>query len=97
MDDIKHEERVAANVNAPSGGAVGHLPVIRPGEVFEYMSGCDLATNTGKMHGKFYMAMVDSETVSSKLGDSNVAALKLDKDSEKKFDLNVGSFLLEAR
>ena len=65
------------------------------------MSGCDLATISGKMHGNFYMAIVDQKTNSSKLGDANVKAFKLNKNvssqHEDFFNLNVDSFFLEAR
>ena len=69
---------------------VGHLPVIRPGQYFEYMSFTDLATTHGQMSGKFYMAHVPAGTPSAKTGD-HVEALKLD---DNKFQVKVGPFPL---
>ena len=69
---------------------VGHLPVIRPGQYFEYMSFTDLATTHGQMSGKFYMAHVPAGTPSAKTGD-HVKALKLD---DNKFQVKVGPFPL---
>lgn len=36
-------------------GVVGEQPVIQPGESFDYVSGCPLATPTGSMRGSFQM------------------------------------------
>lgn len=36
-------------------GVVGHQPVLKPGEAFEYTSGCPLNTPVGTMHGAFHM------------------------------------------
>ena len=37
-------------------GVVGEQPVLRPGESFEYTSGCPLKTKTGVMRGTYQMA-----------------------------------------
>jgi ApaG protein len=42
-------------------GVVGHQPLLRPGEGFEYTSGCPLPTNTGSMHGSFFFVAEDGE------------------------------------
>ncbi len=34
-------------------GVVGEQPVLRPGEAFQYTSGCPLATPVGSMHGSY--------------------------------------------
>ena len=34
-------------------GVVGEQPVLRPGEAFEYTSGCPLGTPVGSMHGSY--------------------------------------------
>jgi uncharacterized protein affecting Mg2+/Co2+ transport len=81
-------------VNAPTTGVVGHLPVIRPGEMFEYTSGCDLATPTGTMSGCFHMALVDHDTNSAQVGDK-VDALHSPKD--KLFRMPVAPFRLVAK
>lgn len=44
-------------VHAPRTGAVGQLPVLRPGDVFEYISQCQLVSPTGEMQvctGRFF-------------------------------------------
>ena len=37
-------------------GVVGKQPILRPGESFEYTSGCPLTTPYGKMEGTYQMA-----------------------------------------
>ncbi|MCC6761731.1 MAG: Co2+/Mg2+ efflux protein ApaG [Chitinophagaceae bacterium] len=36
-------------------GVVGQQPVLNPGEVFRYVSGCNLRSDMGKMHGFYTM------------------------------------------
>jgi ApaG protein len=36
-------------------GVVGNQPVLKPGEQFQYTSGCPLTTPVGTMHGSFHM------------------------------------------
>ena len=36
-------------------GVVGQQPVIQPGKSFQYVSGCNLRTEMGKMSGKYVM------------------------------------------
>jgi ApaG protein len=36
-------------------GVVGEQPVIQPGDKYEYISGCDLKTDIGKMYGTYLM------------------------------------------
>ncbi len=40
-------------------GVVGAQPVLRPGQTFEYTSGCALRTPRGTMHGTYQMARED--------------------------------------
>lgn len=40
-------------------GVVGQQPVLRPGEHFEYTSGCVLETPRGQMHGTYQMHGAD--------------------------------------
>ena len=40
-------------------GVVGHQPVLKPGEEFQYTSGCPLGTPVGTMHGEFNMVWPD--------------------------------------
>ncbi len=36
-------------------GVIGEQPILKPGEQFEYISGCDLKTDTGKMYGTYLL------------------------------------------
>jgi ApaG protein len=36
-------------------GVVGYQPTLKPGEEFQYTSGCPLTTPVGTMHGSFQM------------------------------------------
>ena len=40
-------------------GVVGHQPLLKPGEHFEYSSGCSLATPVGTMKGSYQMVGED--------------------------------------
>jgi len=40
-------------------GVVGHQPLLKPGESFEYTSGCPLSTPVGTMSGSYQMAAED--------------------------------------
>jgi len=70
---------------------VGHLPVIHPGEIFEYMSGCEISTNTGSLSGYFYMADVEEDTQSAMCGENAEA---LNWNDERTFQMPVGPFRL---
>lgn len=41
-------------------GVVGYQPILKPGEEFQYTSGCPLPTPVGTMHGEFNMVVQDS-------------------------------------
>jgi ApaG protein len=43
-------------------GVVGEQPVIRPGERYDYVSGCPLQTPTGRMEGSYRLQAEDGET-----------------------------------
>jgi uncharacterized protein affecting Mg2+/Co2+ transport len=43
-------------IDSPKTGVVGQHPVLHPGQVFEYMSGTDLAAPRGTMTGRLSMA-----------------------------------------
>lgn len=43
-------------------GVVGEQPVIAPGASFDYVSGCPLATPTGRMEGSYHMIAEDGST-----------------------------------
>jgi ApaG protein len=42
-------------------GVVGEQPVLRPGQSFEYTSGCPLRTPHGSMHGSYQMVTGNGE------------------------------------
>ena len=42
-------------------GVVGHQPLLKPGESFQYSSGSRLATASGTMHGSFFCVAEDGE------------------------------------
>ncbi len=42
-------------------GVVGHQPLLRPGESFQYTSGCRLRTPSGSMHGSYFFVAEDGE------------------------------------
>ena len=48
---ITNGEGKVEEVRGP--GVVGYQPVLKPGEEFEYTSGCPLTTPVGTMHGEF--------------------------------------------
>lgn len=49
-------------------GVVGEQPRIPPGESFEYMSGCPLATPWGTMEGYYVMEREDGSTFQARIG-----------------------------
>ena len=72
---------------------VGHLPVLSPGQCFEYTSGSDLASSQAVMKGHFYMAWVPPQSPSARAGD-DLAFLNL--QPEDKFHAVVAPFSLQA-
>ena len=42
-------------------GVVGHQPLLKPGESFEYTSGCRLRTASGSMQGSYFCVAEDGE------------------------------------
>ena len=42
-------------------GVVGRQPLLKPGEAFQYTSGCRLRTATGTMHGSYFCVAEDGE------------------------------------
>ena len=85
-DEDAEDSNKVMKVDAPTTGAVGHLPVIRPGEAFEYISGCDLHTLTGTLSGSFYMTEVDDDAESCQVGDPTNA---FDLPKERHFEMEV--------
>ena len=54
-DAMGHTEEVKGE------GVVGEQPVLRPGESFQYTSGCPLKTPTGVMRGTYQMVTDDGD------------------------------------
>lgn len=90
--DEQEERREVQVVNEPRTGAVGHLPVLGPGDVFEYMSGAEITTPKGKMEGCFHMALVDMETSDSAHVGDPVEALSWASNDKRRFEAPVGRF-----
>ena len=42
-------------------GVVGHQPLLKPGESFQYTSGCRLRTSSGTMQGSYFCVAEDGE------------------------------------
>jgi ApaG protein len=55
VDAMGHTEEVKGL------GVVGHQPLLKPGESFQYSSGCRLRTPTGTMHGSYFCVAEDGE------------------------------------
>ena len=91
-DEAEEERREVQVVNEPRTGAVGHLPVLGPGEVFEYTSGAELSTPTGYMEGCFHMASVDMQSTDSAHVGNPVDALSWASDDERMFEAKVRRF-----
>lgn len=59
-------------------GVVGQQPRLKPGEEFQYTSGCPLTTPVGTMHGEFNMVETDSgEKFDAKIQPFTLAVPKL--------------------
>ncbi len=56
-------------------GVVGQQPVLEPGEVHTYVSGCNLKSAFGKMHGFFTMErLVDGHLIEVSIPEFNLVA-----------------------
>ncbi|NVK34079.1 MAG: Co2+/Mg2+ efflux protein ApaG [Rhodobacteraceae bacterium] len=58
-------------------GVLGEEPKIKPGETFEYSSGCPLTTDSGFMQGRYKMERKDGSTF-----DVEIPAFSLDLPDE---------------
>jgi ApaG protein len=54
-------------------GVVGEQPVIAPGDSYEYISGCDVTTDIGQMHGSYFM----ERTIDKQLFSVTIPAFSL--------------------
>ena len=44
-------------------GVVGVQPVLQPGEKYQYVSGCNLRSELGKMHGTYTMENLNNKSI----------------------------------
>jgi ApaG protein len=54
-------------------GVVGHQPFLKPGESFEYTSGCALATPVGTMRGSYQMTAEDGTQFDAPIAEFTLA------------------------
>jgi ApaG protein len=54
-------------------GVVGTQPVIQPSEHYQYISGCNLRTDMGRMHGMYLMKNLNTQ----KLFEAKIPAFEL--------------------
>jgi ApaG protein len=59
-------------------GVVGHQPLLKPGESFQYTSGCRLRTSSGTMQGSYFCVAEDGERF-----DVEIAPFVLDDGSSR--------------
>ena len=69
-------------------GVVGHQPLLKPGESFQYSSGARLRTPTGTMHGSYFFVAEDGERF-----EASIAMFVLDANSETGLDPGSGRVL----
>lgn len=55
-------------------GVVGEQPVLKPGEGFQYTSGCPLSTDVGKMEGSYQMISSSGEPFDIEIAPFTLAA-----------------------
>jgi ApaG protein len=48
-------------------GVVGYQPTLKPGEEFQYTSGCPLDTPVGTMHGSFQMVTESGDSFDARI------------------------------
>jgi ApaG protein len=68
---ITHGNGKVEEVRGP--GVVGHQPVLRPGEHFEYTSGCVLETPRGSMKGTYQMHCPDGRVFDAEIATFGLA------------------------
>jgi ApaG protein len=54
-------------------GVVGHQPLLKPGERFEYTSGCALTTPVGTMRGSYQMVAEDGTQFEAPVAEFSLA------------------------
>lgn len=72
----RHWQITDANnhVNEVKGlGVVGHQPLLRPGERFEYTSGSHLGTPAGSMRGRYFCVAEDATQFDTEIPEFTLA------------------------
>ena len=54
-------------------GVIGQQPELRPGESFEYTSGCSIATPVGTMKGSYFMEAADGRQFDAPIAEFTLA------------------------
>lgn len=54
-------------------GVIGQQPLLRPGESFEYTSGCSIATPVGTMKGSYFMEADDGRQFDAPVAEFTLA------------------------
>ena len=62
QDERGHTEQVKGL------GVVGQQPLLRPGEAFQYTSGCRLRAPSGTMHGSYFFVAEDGHRFDAPIG-----------------------------
>lgn len=52
----------AENREVEGEGVIGAQPIIAPNEKYQYISGCNLKSELGKMYGTYLMENIDTKT-----------------------------------
>jgi ApaG protein len=68
---ITHGTGKVEQVRGP--GVVGQQPILKPGEHFEYTSGCVLETPRGTMHGTYEMRTSSGDTFDAEVAQFQLA------------------------
>jgi len=55
-------------------GVIGEQPVIKPGESYEYSSGCQLHTPVGTMRGSYQMTAADGTQFEAAIPEFTLSA-----------------------
>ena len=63
---IRDADNEVEEVRGP--GVVGEQPHLKPGDLFEYSSGCPLTTTWGTMEGSYTMELEDGSTFEAEIG-----------------------------
>ncbi|QEL65988.1 unknown function protein [Oryzomicrobium terrae] len=69
ISDARNDEQEVRGI-----GVVGHQPLLKPGERFEYTSGCILPTPVGTMRGSYQMEAEDGTTFDATIPEFTLAA-----------------------